>query len=64
MYLKMWRERNVPSFCKEKVMKIKAYIEDGTWLRLSNNVEFRIPKKLARILMEKGIKIQYKYRKE
>ena len=60
----MWRERNVPSFYKEKVMEIKAYIEDGTWLRLSNNVEFRIPKKLVRILMKKGTKIQYKYRKE
>lgn len=45
-------------------MEIKAYIGDGTWLRLSNNVEFKIPMKLVRILMKKGTKINYKYRKE
>lgn len=44
-------------------MKIYAYIGDGTWLRLSNNVEFKIPTRLVKALMSRGVKVVYKYRK-
>ena len=44
-------------------MQINAYIKDGTWLRLSNGVEFKVPRRLVKALLSKGTKIVYKYKK-